>query len=111
MSSRRRSSVSGWGTAGELCHQAQERTNELDGRPCSRWWSRTRINLPLPNTNRPLPITCPKCQHEGSTLVVKSLSIMTVACATCGHTWATEMDVLPPDIQAKVRVVLEQGLE
>jgi hypothetical protein len=37
----------------------------------------------MPNTNRPLPIQCPKCQHNGSTLLVKSLTILTLTCASC----------------------------
>ena len=45
---------------------------------------------------------CPKCQHEGSLLVVKSLTIMTLTCAACRHTWATELKSLPPDVQAHI---------
>ena len=56
----------------------------------------------VPNTNRPLPITCPKCQHVGSILRVRSTTVMMLTCASCGHTWATEMASLPPEIQAKI---------
>lgn len=56
----------------------------------------------MPNTKRPLPIQCPKCQHTGSTLVVKSLTVMSVTCANCGHFWATDLESLPPEIQEKI---------
>jgi len=57
----------------------------------------------MPNTDRPLPIECPKCQHVGSKLRVKSLTVMTITCASCGHTWAADLPSLPPDIQDAVR--------
>jgi hypothetical protein len=60
----------------------------------------------MPNTNNPLPIQCPKCQHDGSRLVVKSISVMTLTCAGCAHTWATRIDWLPADIQEKVHAIL-----
>jgi transcription elongation factor Elf1 len=56
----------------------------------------------MPNSGRPLPIRCPKCEHDGSLLVVKSLTVMTLTCAACAHVWATEMAQLPPNIQARV---------
>jgi hypothetical protein len=56
----------------------------------------------MPNTNRPLPIACPKCQHAGSILRVKSLTVMMLTCTRCSNTWATDMRSLPPDIQAKI---------
>lgn len=62
----------------------------------------------MPNTNRPLPIHCPKCDHGASTLVVKSWTVMTVECTNCHHSWATELDALPGDIQVKVHEVLRQ---
>ena len=64
----------------------------------------------MPNTNRPLPIECPKCHHARSLLVVKSITVMTVTCADCGHIWATELNVLPPDIQARVHAVVQSDL-
>ena len=60
----------------------------------------------MPNTNRPLPIPCPKCQHLGSKLVVKSLTVMTLTCGSCGHFWATEFDWLPIEIQEQVTKTL-----
>jgi hypothetical protein len=39
-------------------------------------------------------------------LRVRSISIMMLTCASCGHTWATEMAALPPDIQEKIPDVL-----
>ena len=61
----------------------------------------------MPNTNRPLPIPCPKCHHDGSTLVAMSQTIITVTCASCRHSWATELDTLPLDIQVNVQVAVE----
>jgi Zn ribbon nucleic-acid-binding protein len=58
--------------------------------------------LQVPNTDRPLPIQCPKCQHNGSKLVVRSLTVMSVTCAKCGHFWATDLESLPPEIQEKI---------
>jgi hypothetical protein len=63
----------------------------------------------VPNTERPLPIECPKCQYGHSKLVVKSLTIMMVKCANCGHSWATTLDALQPDIQEKVHAVLRDA--
>ena len=56
----------------------------------------------MPNTNQPLPIECPKCHYDGCLLVVKSITIMTLACAQCRHTWATELNALPPEVQVRV---------
>ena len=60
----------------------------------------------VPNTDRPLPIPCPNASHPGCTLVVKSISVMTVECPNCRHSWAIELDALPEDIQQIVRAVL-----
>lgn len=62
----------------------------------------------VPNTNRPLPIECPKCEHVGGVLVVKSITVMTVTCARCQYVWATDLPSLPPDIQEQVRAVDHQ---
>ncbi len=64
----------------------------------------TEIGTPVavPNTNSPLPIQCPKCQHNGSRLVVRSLTVMSLTCANCGHFWATDVESLPPEIQEKI---------
>ena len=55
---------------------------------------------------QPLPIQCPKCQHIGCVLTVKSVTVLSWTCARCKHFWATEMDALPPDVQDKVFRVL-----
>jgi hypothetical protein len=60
----------------------------------------------MPNTGRPLPVPCPKCQHTGCRLVVRGVTVMTMTCAQCNHTWATLIEPLPPDIQARVRATL-----
>ena len=57
---------------------------------------------PVPNTNEPLPIRCPKCHYDGCLLVVKSLTVMTVTCVSCRHTWATDMQSLPAAVQERV---------
>ena len=67
-----------------------------------------RGSLLVPNTNMPLPIRCPKCHHKGSMLLVRSLTVMTLTCAECGHTWATDMNSLPPDVQARVPDALDR---
>jgi len=58
----------------------------------------------VPNTNRPLAIRCPKCHYEACMLMVKSLTVITVTCATCHHTWSADLEWLPSEIQEKVRV-------
>ena len=58
----------------------------------------------VPNSHPPLPICCPQCHHEGCMLMVKSLTIITVTCASCRHTWAAALEWLPREIQEKVRV-------
>jgi transcription elongation factor Elf1 len=63
---------------------------------------------PMPNTNQPLPIRCPNCEHEGCTLVVKSLTVMTVTCANCRHFWATDLESLPPEIHERIPDALSE---
>ena len=65
-------------------------------------------SLPMPNTDRHLPIHCPKCRHVGCTLLVKGITIITVTCASCAHTWATRLDFLPDDVQGTVLAILSQ---
>ena len=62
----------------------------------------------MPNTNRPLPIPCPKCPHVGSRLRVAGLTVMMLTCASCGHTWATEYKSLPADVQEKIPDALRE---
>jgi len=62
----------------------------------------------MPNTDRPLPIECPKCHYDGCLLVVKSLTVMTVTCVSCRHTWATDVASLPVDVQARVPDAVER---
>ena len=63
----------------------------------------------MPNTKHPLPIRCPKCHQNGSTLVVKSLTVITMTCSGCRHMWAAEIDSLPVDIQRKIYDVLRES--
>ena len=60
------------------------------------------------NTDFPLPIQCPKCQHVGSMLLIKSITVMTFKCDSCGHTWATDLASLPPDIRDNVPDALRE---
>ena len=41
-------------------------------------------------------------------LIVKSLTVMTWTCEYCGHTWATDMEHLPPEIRSRVPAALER---
>jgi Zn ribbon nucleic-acid-binding protein len=59
------------------------------------------------NAEFPLPIQCPNCQHVGSMLLIKSLTVIMVKCASCRHAWATDFDSVPPEIQQKVNEVLQ----
>ena len=61
----------------------------------------------MPNTDRPLPIQCPKCQHDGPTLVIKSYTVMTLMCASCRHMWATAISA--PSRDAKEAAELNMG--
>jgi uncharacterized Zn finger protein len=61
----------------------------------------------MPNTGRPLPIQCPKCQHDGPRVVIKSYTVMTLTCASCGHFWATAISA--PSRDAKKAAELNVG--
>ena len=63
----------------------------------------------MPSTGRPLPIRCPKCQHDGSTLVIRSYTVMTLTCAGCGHFWASDLLSLPAEIQKKIPDALQDS--
>jgi hypothetical protein len=39
-------------------------------------------------------------------LIVKSVTVMTLTCASCGHTWATDLPSLPPEIRDRIPDVL-----
>jgi hypothetical protein len=39
--------------------------------------------------------------------MVQSITVIMVKCADCSHTWATDLDDLPDDIQVKVRALLQ----
>ena len=60
----------------------------------------------MPNTNSPLRIECPKCHYNRGKLVAESRTVLTVTCASCRHTWATDLSVLSPEIQQRVHAVL-----
>jgi hypothetical protein len=41
-------------------------------------------------------------------LVVKSLTVMTCKCESCGHSWASALEWLPLDIQERIRAVVPE---
>lgn len=58
------------------------------------------------STNQPLPIECLKCHHDGCLLVVTSMTVVTLTCASCRHTWATDIASMRHDIQKRIDEVL-----
>jgi DNA-directed RNA polymerase subunit M/transcription elongation factor TFIIS len=77
---------------------------------CDHEWSAVQpvqLTTRHGESNPPLPIPCPKCQHHGSMLRARSITVMMLTCANCRHTWATEYESLPPDIRAKVSDMLQ----
>jgi hypothetical protein len=40
-------------------------------------------------------------------VIVQSRTVIMAKCADCRHTWATNLDGLPSEIQEKVRALLE----
>jgi transcription elongation factor Elf1 len=56
----------------------------------------------MPKKDRSLPIQCPKCHHHGSTLLIKSYTVMTLMCVSCRHMWASDLMSLPAEIQKKI---------
>jgi hypothetical protein len=49
-----------------------------------------------------LPLSCPKCGHDGARLQIASATVLTVKCAECEHTWSVESSTLPPDVRGQV---------
>jgi hypothetical protein len=41
-------------------------------------------------------------------LIVQSQTVIMVKCADCHHTWATDLDRLPREIQEKVHAALQE---
>ena len=58
----------------------------------------------MSDSNRWLPIRCPKCHHVGCTLTVTGQTVIAVTCVSCGHMWAAPLESLSLDVQEKVRV-------
>ena len=56
--------------------------------------------------DRPLPVQCPRCKHDGNRLLVRSMTVITLACNSCRHAWATTLDALEPAIQEQVQTAL-----
>ena len=57
----------------------------------------------MPNTDATnLPLSCPKCSHDGARLQIASATVLTVKCAECQHTWSVDSSTLPPDVREQV---------
>jgi len=52
-----------------------------------------------------LPVSCPHCQNDLARLTVRSLTILTVTCANCGHTWAVELATMPELVRDAAQVI------
>ena len=55
-----------------------------------------------------LPLRCPKCEHEGATVVVRSYTVVTLVCRTCPHTWSTEIAALPEAVYKQLPPVVRR---
>ena len=62
----------------------------------------------MSNTSHPLKVECPKCGHDRGRLVAESLTVITVACGSCDHTWATDLSHLPPEVQERVHAAVRE---
>jgi transcription elongation factor Elf1 len=59
--------------------------------------------------NRPLPIQCPKCKHEGSTLVAESATVITLTCDSCQYSWSTDLEPLSPARRERIHTALRDA--
>ena len=53
-----------------------------------------------------LPLHCPKCDHDGALLRIRSTTVLTVNCADCTHSWSVDIGALPPEIEEQVMTVI-----
>jgi hypothetical protein len=49
-----------------------------------------------------LPLHCPNCHHDGAWLHIRSVSVLTVKCSECNHTWSMDIDTVSSDIRGQV---------
>ena len=51
----------------------------------------------------PLPFLCPKCGCGYVTPFVISITVASIRCVRCRHTWATALAALPDDVRTRFR--------
>ena len=57
----------------------------------------------MPNTDAvAVPLSCPRCGHDGARIQIASATVLTVECAECRHPWSVDSTILPPDIREQV---------
>jgi len=49
-----------------------------------------------------LPLSCPRCRHDGALLQIASATVLTVKCAECQHTWSVDSSSLPGEIHEQI---------
>lgn len=53
----------------------------------------------MPDTKAPLPVRCPQCLNEQSTLTIFTRTVLTVTCAGCHHSWSIDVGGLPSAVR------------
>lgn len=61
----------------------------------------------MANDDVRVAVCCPKCGHDGARPFIASVTVLTVKCAACDHSWSMETNSLAPDIRVIVKGVLE----
>ena len=57
----------------------------------------------MPNTDDvAVPLSCPRCGHDGARIQIANATVLTVKCVECLHPWSVDSGTLPPDIREKV---------
>jgi hypothetical protein len=54
--------------------------------------------VPPENDDPVLSLTCPECEHANARVFVRSLTILTVKCGQCQHSWSTLIAMLPEPV-------------
>jgi transcription elongation factor Elf1 len=54
--------------------------------------------VPPENDDPVLSLTCPECEHAHARVFVRSLTILTVKCGHCHHSWSTLIAMLPEPV-------------
>jgi Zn ribbon nucleic-acid-binding protein len=63
----------------------------------------------MANISKPLALRCPECSHDGARTVVRSFSIITVACVHCKHQRTVEIARLPVEVRAQLPEVEDRA--